>query len=102
MRMIVPVVLLLFGATSVVAQPQTSGTPPVEPRAPLPAPVQPLPAATPVPVLPEPSNTSEASTRAEGPAAAEESQPEEPRKRSRMLWFLAGAVAVLAIILVAS
>jgi hypothetical protein len=36
--------------------------------------------------------------RAEAVAPVQQAQQEEPRKRSRVLWILVGAVAVLAII----
>jgi hypothetical protein len=34
-------------------------------------------------------------------AAAAEAQPAEPKKRSRVLWILVGAVAVLAVVVAA-
>ncbi len=103
MRIALPVVLLLFGASSAHGQTQTSGSvePRAEPTVPAQAPVQPLPTAAPAPALQEELVTPRGSARVEATTAAEQAQPAE-KKRSRVVWFLVGAVVVLGILVAAT
>jgi hypothetical protein len=102
MRITLPVAFLLIGASSAQGQTDTSGFA-VAPTVPAeaPAPARSLPAAAPAPALPAASTQPQASAHAEAVTAAPAAQPEQPRKRSRVLWILVGAVAVLAIIVAA-
>jgi hypothetical protein len=98
MRTILPIALLLLGASSAQGQSDTSefaaaSTVP----APSQVPTRSVPAAAPEPA-PAPTR-AQTSARAEAVTSAPGAQQEEPRKRSRVLWILVGAVAVLAIIL---
>ena len=100
MRIALPVLFLLFGASAASGQTQTPRAP-VEAAVPAAAPatVQPIPAATPAPAAAtEEPTTVQASTRAEAAAVAERTEAQEPRRRSRVVWFLVGAVVVLALI----
>jgi hypothetical protein len=110
MRIALPVVVLLFGASSARAQIGTSEpvaetraeavVPPV-PVVPAQAPVQPLRAAATTPALQEQPTAQRAPAPAEA-AAVGRARQEEPKRRSRVVWFLVGAVAVLGIIVATS
>jgi hypothetical protein len=103
MRIALPVVVLLFGATSAHGQVQPSGS--TVDFAAVPAAVEPVPAAasTPAaaPALASAPTGIEAPARAEAAVTAERAQPAQRRGPTRAVWFLLGAVAVLALILVA-
>lgn len=103
MRIALPIVLLLFGASSAYGQAQTSASA-AESTVPAPAqaPVQPRPATSPAPAVPEESNRDQPSARAEAATAAEKVEAQEPKKRSRVVWFLVGAVVVLGVVLAAT
>ncbi len=106
MRYTLPAALLLFGAANVHAQPQTSGSS-VDSTVPVPSPSAParlLPAPAPAFVLPERSTTMpQPSARAEVVASADEAAAPvvQERRRSRLVWFLVGAVVVLGILVAA-
>jgi hypothetical protein len=104
MRIALPAVLLLFGSASVGAQAQTT-SPATESATPVSvqAPAQPTPAAPPVsaraaaPAAPAAPAAAQTVARAEAATAVERTAVQE-RKRSRLVWFLVGAVVVLGII----
>jgi hypothetical protein len=99
MRLALPIVLLLFGVSSAHGQAQTSGA---RAESTAQAPVQPRPVASPAPALPEDSATNQPSARAEAATAAGQVEAQEPKKRSRVVWFLVGAVVVLGAVLAAT
>jgi hypothetical protein len=95
MRIALPAVLLLFGSASAGAQ--TLPAAESAASAPAPATAQPAPTASPSgPRAMEPASP-ETVTRTKPTTAAEPTVVQE-KKRSRVVWFLVGAVVVLAII----
>jgi hypothetical protein len=102
MRIALPIVLLLFGASSAHGQAQSAASR-AESTAPAPAqaPVEPAPVASPVLVLPEEPAKDQPSARAEAAATGEHVQAQE-KKHSRVVWFLVGAVVVLGVVLAAT
>ena len=102
MRIALPVVLLLFGTLSVHAQAPTSGSPissTVPPSAQ--APVQSPNTAASAPALPD-STEPQTSARAEAATTVPQAESQQPKKRSRVVWFVVGAVVVLGIIVAMS
>ena len=106
MRLALPFVLVLVTVPSAQGQTQAATT-----ASPLSAPPS-VEAPTSVPPLPDPapgSRPAEDPARppavaapAESSHAAERTQADEPKTRSRTVWFLVGAVVVLTIVLVAT
>ena len=105
MRIALPVVLLLFGALSVHAQAQApaSGSPTIPSTVPpsAQARVQPPNTAASTSALQD-STKPQTSARAEAATAVPQAESQEPKKRSRVVWFLVGAVVVLGIIVATS
>ncbi|MHB1222668.1 MAG: hypothetical protein ACYC2G_01270 [Gemmatimonadaceae bacterium] len=112
MRIVLPF-LLLFGFMSLdaraqapVATAQPSAQLPAEVPAEVPAearvPAQSTPAAAPQAAPPGEPASAQQPAHAEAATDAGQAQPEEPKQRSRAIWFLLGAVVVLGVVLAAS
>jgi hypothetical protein len=101
MRIARPVALLLFSTSIAFGQTQTSGFAVAgKGQAEKQAPAQPVPAAA--PALPKEPTEPQTSARAEAATTVQQSEAQEPKKQNRVVWFLVGAVVVLAIIVAAS
>ncbi len=98
MRFVIPAVLLLFSSAGFAAHAQSVPASASTNPAPVAVDTQTTRAAAPVVRQAEEPASPQAATRVE-PATDAEPAAVQERKRSRVVWFLLGAVAVLGIIL---
>jgi hypothetical protein len=101
MRITLPIVLLLFGASSAHGQTRSAPSAVASAEA-APALTQSTPATAQDSAISTAPTRPQPSVRAEETKTVEPARAQEPKQPSRVVWILVGAVLVLATILVVS